>query len=74
MINSSRFNRRIDVDEEWLDKAVNHCPFCHSVNVKKIGLIQKNPEVYFLECTECKIGYAVRQPVEEFLVEYYRNL
>jgi SAM-dependent methyltransferase len=73
MVNSSRFNRKIIVEEKWLDKSFDNCPFCHSKNVKEVGLIQKNPKVYFCECTECKIGYAGRQPVEEFLVEYYRN-
>jgi transcription elongation factor Elf1 len=73
MINSSKFNRKIDVEEKWLDKSFDNCPFCHSRNVKGIGLIQKNPKVYFIECSECNIGYADRQPVEEFLVEYYRN-
>jgi 2-polyprenyl-3-methyl-5-hydroxy-6-metoxy-1,4-benzoquinol methylase len=73
MINSSIYNKKIDVEEKCLDNSLDNCPLCNSINVKKIGLIQKNPEVYFCECNVCKIGYADRQPSEEFLKEYYRN-
>jgi 2-polyprenyl-3-methyl-5-hydroxy-6-metoxy-1,4-benzoquinol methylase len=73
MINSSRFNRKINVEEKWLENSFNNCPFCDSINIKKIGLIQKNPKVYFCECADCNIGFADRQPTEEFLVEYYHN-
>lgn len=73
MVNCSRFNRKVNVDEIWLDKKFKKCPFCLSENIKQAGLIQKNPAVYICECTECKIGYVDRQPIDEFLIDYYRN-
>lgn len=69
-----KYNITQHLNNEDLDLTFEKCPFCGTnQNQKKIGIIQKSPNIDALVCNNCHIGYANRQPTQVFLDQYYSN-
>jgi hypothetical protein len=58
-------------DSDLLE-SVSHCLVCHDEGVReKVVLQQKDPDIWFLRCDNCKACSASRMPTEEFLTSIY---
>lgn len=68
------YNVNLNIDEQHLDHKFLKCPFCSANNKQKfIGLLQDSPQINALQCSNCHLGYADRQPSQSFLDDYYTN-
>ena len=68
------YNVNLNIDEHNLDNIFLKCPFCLTSNKQtKIGVLQDEPLINALQCSNCHLGYADRQPSQQFLNDYYTN-
>jgi len=63
----------IPVEEKYLETEQAYCPCCRKeYGVRKItGIVQRDPDVNWVECETCKAWSASRMPRKECLAEAY---
>ena len=59
------------VPEDSIGNELAGCPICGDSNSVAIFSIQENPTVELNKCASCKIAYASRLPLSNFLSSYY---
>ena len=72
-INAVVYHQSLHLDEGKLLLPDSKCPFCRSGQRKAVCVLQDNPQVLLLECTNCNAASASRMPINTALVEYYRD-
>lgn len=54
-----------------LNKIIKKCPNCGDEDQKNTLVLQNNPKVKMIKCSNCKLAYANQMPNEEFLENLY---
>ena len=67
------FHKSLHLDDSQLVSLNSECPFCGSNQRKAVCVLQDNPQVLLLECTNCNAASASRMPSSTALTEYYRD-
>ncbi len=67
------FHRSAHMSEQDLLEPATACPFCASANRRPIALVQEEPEVVLLNCSNCHGASASRMPKPKALEDYYSH-
>src|SRR5579872_4480037 len=72
-VDSTVYHQSVHLDDDKLLSADAQCPFCKCADREPAFVLQENPEVLLLRCTNCNAASAARMPTDEALAEYYRG-
>lgn len=61
------------LNDSQLESAGTTCHFCDAADRRAVYTLQKDPEIFLLECAHCHAVSASRMPKEDVLVEYYED-
>ena len=70
---TATYHQTKHLDESLLLPAVGSCPWCQSVQLQTLVLVQRSPDVRLLECVECHAISVSRMPSAAALDSYYAS-
>lgn len=73
LISSAVFHQSQYVPESQLDDPDPNCPFCGCTYRRRLSLLQQDPDIWMLHCTNCYACSASWMPKLRALTDYYNS-